>query len=123
LRRAQRSVSLRQRAARVQALAPLHRAAYFALMCNRYASDIRKAGLEREYYGFEEWSETGQNIVLEVVPDRIGPVIRKRVDGALEWAAMRWGLPGPPQFGALPVTNLRNVASAHWRPLLGVEHR
>ena len=27
-------------------------------MCNRYASDIRKAGLEKEYYGFEEWSET-----------------------------------------------------------------
>ena len=27
-------------------------------MCNRYASDIRKAGLEKEFYGFEEWSET-----------------------------------------------------------------
>ncbi|WP_135211895.1 SOS response-associated peptidase family protein [Vitreimonas flagellata] len=92
-------------------------------MCNRYAADIRKANLEGEYWGFEEWSETGQNIVLEVFPDRVGPVIRKRMDGTLEWAAMRWGLPGPPQFGALPVTNLRNVASAHWRPLLGVEHR
>ncbi|HVK79550.1 MAG TPA: SOS response-associated peptidase family protein [Verrucomicrobiae bacterium] len=92
-------------------------------MCNRYASDIRKANLEREYWGFEEWSETGKNIVLEVFPDRIGPVIRKRVDGTMEWAAMRWGLPGPQQFGSLPVTNLRNIASSHWRPIFGVEHR
>mgnify|MGYP000845521828 FL=1 len=24
-------------------------------MCNRYASDIRKAGKERDYYGFDEF--------------------------------------------------------------------
>lgn len=27
-------------------------------MCNRYASDIRKAVKEKEYYGFDAWSET-----------------------------------------------------------------
>jgi len=27
----------------------------------------------------------------------------------------RWGMPGPPQFGGQPVTNIRNVASPHWR--------
>jgi len=37
-------------------------------MCNRYASDIRKAGLERDYYGFDEWSETRINTILEVFP-------------------------------------------------------
>lgn len=36
---------------------------------------------------------------------------------------MRWGLPGPPQFGAMPVTNIRNVKSPHWRALLGPQHR
>jgi putative SOS response-associated peptidase YedK len=36
---------------------------------------------------------------------------------------MRWGLPGPPQFGGAPVSNIRNVKSAHWRPLLGPAHR
>ncbi len=36
---------------------------------------------------------------------------------------MRWGLPGPPQFGAAPVTNIRNIKSPHWRPLLGNQHR
>lgn len=36
---------------------------------------------------------------------------------------MRWGLPGPPQFGGAPVTNIRNVISPHWRSVLGVAHR
>ncbi len=97
-------------------------------MCNRYASEIRKAGLEREIYGFEEWSETRinpllGNAVLEVFPKSLGPVIRLRDDGAKEFVSMRWGLPGPPQFGGAPVTNIRNIKSAHWRPLLGTAHR
>lgn len=92
-------------------------------MCNRYASDIRKAGLEREFYGFEEWSETRINTILEVFPKSIGPVIHLNEAGQFQWSRMRWGLPGPPQFGGAPVTNIRNVKSAHWRPLLGQEHR
>ncbi len=92
-------------------------------MCNRYASDIRKAGLEREYYGFEEWSETRINTILEVFPKSIGPIIHLNDAGKLQWSRMRWGLPGPPQFGAAPITNIRNVKSAHWRPLLGPAHR
>jgi putative SOS response-associated peptidase YedK len=97
-------------------------------MCNRYASDIRKAGLEKEYYGFDEWSETRinpilGNAVLEVFPKSFGPVITRAEDGALGWRKLRWGLPGPPQFGGAPVTNIRNMKSAHWRPLLGVANR
>ncbi len=97
-------------------------------MCNRYASDIRKAGKERDYYGFEEWSETRinpmlGNAVLEVFPKSFGPVLKSRDSGELEWTKMRWGLPGPPQFGSAPVTNIRNIKSPHWRPLLGAPHR
>lgn len=97
-------------------------------MCNRYASDIRKAGLERDYYGFDEWSETRinpvlGNAVLEVFPKSFGPVIHLDETGQLQWSRMRWGLPGPPQFGGAPITNIRNVKSAHWRPLLGEAHR
>ncbi|MBX3429724.1 MAG: SOS response-associated peptidase family protein [Hyphomonadaceae bacterium] len=92
-------------------------------MCNRYASDIRKAGLEREYYGFEEFSENRINTILEVFPKSIGPVIHPNEDEQLQWSRMRWGLPGPPQFGGAPVTNIRNLKSAHWRPLLGPAHR
>lgn len=97
-------------------------------MCNRYASDIRKAGKEKECYGFDEWSETRinpilGNAVLEVFPKSYGPVLKLSEDGKLAWMKMRWGLPGPPQFGSAPVTNIRNTKSPHWRSLLGVQHR
>jgi putative SOS response-associated peptidase YedK len=35
----------------------------------------------------------------------------------------RWGMPGPPQFGGAPITNIRNTASPHWRTWLNVGHR
>lgn len=92
-------------------------------MCNRYASDIRKAGLERDYYGFEEWSETRINTILEVFPKSVGPVIIRNAAGQLEWRSMRWGLPGPSSTGGAPVTNIRNVSSPHWRNVLGPERR
>lgn len=97
-------------------------------MCNRYASDIRKAGIERDYYGFDEWSETRinpvlGNAVLEVFPKSIGPVVRVRDEGSREWTRMRWGLPGPPQFAGAPVTNIRNIKSPHWRAVLGPANR
>lgn len=97
-------------------------------MCNRYASDIRKAGKERDYYGFDEWSETRinpmlGNAVLEVFPKSFAPVLKLGESGKLEWMKMRWGLPGPPQFGSAPVTNIRNVKSPHWRSLLQTQHR
>jgi putative SOS response-associated peptidase YedK len=97
-------------------------------MCNRYASDIRKAGKERDYWGFDEWSETRinpvlGNAVLEVFPKSYGPILKFNEKGELQWSKMRWGLPGPPQFGGAPVTNIRNAKSPHWRPLLGPQHR
>lgn len=97
-------------------------------MCNRYASDIRKAGVERDYYGFDEWSETHinpilGNAVLEVFPKSFGPVLKLGENGKLEWQKRRWGLPGPPQFGSAAVTNIRNIKSPHWRSLLKQEFR
>lgn len=99
-------------------------------MCNRYAADIRKYGLSHEIYGYEGWSETRidpklhvANSPLEIFPKSVGPVVRQRADGAREVVPMRWGLPGPSSMGGAPVTNIRNVGSSHWRPLLGQEHR
>ena len=63
------------------------------------------------------------NALLEVFPKSFGPVIKLSEAGALEWSKMRWGLPGPLQFGGAPVTNIRDIRSAHWRPLLGSAHR
>jgi putative SOS response-associated peptidase YedK len=35
----------------------------------------------------------------------------------------RWGMPGPPQYGGQPVTNIRNLSSPHWRGWLGRRNR
>jgi len=35
----------------------------------------------------------------------------------------RWGMPGPPQYGGAPVTNIRNLDSPHWRGWLGRRNR
>jgi putative SOS response-associated peptidase YedK len=89
-------------------------------MCNRYASDIRKAGKEKDYWGFEEWSETRinpvlGNAVLEVFPKSHGPILKLDEKGDLQWSKMRWGLPGPPQFGGAPVTNIRKSNGSYDR--------
>jgi putative SOS response-associated peptidase YedK len=44
-------------------------------------------------------------------------------DGARVLTTMRWGIPGPKAFGEHPVTNVRNVASPHWRPWLKTGYR
>lgn len=36
---------------------------------------------------------------------------------------LRWGMPGPPQFGGAPITNIRNTKSALWRRWLRPESR
>jgi len=44
-------------------------------------------------------------------------------DGERELVMARWGMPGPPQFGGQPVTNIRNVSSPHWRGWLSASSR
>jgi putative SOS response-associated peptidase YedK len=48
---------------------------------------------------------------------------RNSADGERELVMARWGMPGPPQFGGQPVTNIRNVASPHWRGWLSARTR
>jgi putative SOS response-associated peptidase YedK len=62
-----------------------------------------------------------------IFPDYPAPIIRNAPDGR-ELALARWGMPSP-QFVLKGrtvdpgVTNVRNVASPHWRRWLGTEHR
>ncbi|MBL8543528.1 MAG: SOS response-associated peptidase family protein [Hyphomonadaceae bacterium] len=56
-------------------------------------------------------------------PKSLGPILKLDKNCERQWSNMRRGLPGPPQFGGAPVTNIRNVKSPHWRPLLGPAHR
>jgi putative SOS response-associated peptidase YedK len=50
-----------------------------------------------------------------VFPDYPAPIARTAADGVRELAMARWGMPGPPQFGGAPITNIRNVKGPHWR--------
>ena len=63
-----------------------------------------------------------------IFPDYPAPIVRNAPDGVRELTMARWGMPSP--VFALKgrnsdpgVTNVRNVASPHWRRWLGVESR
>lgn len=58
-----------------------------------------------------------------VFPDMLAPIVRNTADQGRELTMMRWGMPGPPQFGGAPITNIRNTSSPHWRRWLGPENR
>ena len=57
-----------------------------------------------------------------VFPDQPAPIVHV-VEGERQLQMMRWGMPGPPQFGGAPITNIRNTASPHWRRWLGPVNR
>lgn len=79
-------------------------------MCNHYRNDIRKLGLEREIYGFEEFSE----LPRDVYPNRLAPVVTL-IDGAPTWRVMRWGFPKLDKPGATINANCRNPSSPYWK--------
>lgn len=57
-----------------------------------------------------------------IFPDYLAPIVRNTPDGR-ELVMGRWGMPGLPQYGGAPITNIRNSKSPHWRRWLKVEHR
>jgi putative SOS response-associated peptidase YedK len=62
-----------------------------------------------------------------VFPDYATPIIRNGPEGR-ELVLARWGMPSPAfalkgRNSDTGITNVRNVASPHWRRWLGVEHR
>src|SRR6202140_4115138 len=58
-----------------------------------------------------------------IFPDFFAPIARNAPDGIRGLGMARCGMPGPPQFGGAPITNIRNTASPHWRAWLKTEHR
>ena len=62
-----------------------------------------------------------------VFPDYAAPIVRNGPEGR-ELVMARWGMPSPAfalkgRNSDSGITNVRNVASPHWRRWLGVEHR
>jgi putative SOS response-associated peptidase YedK len=90
-------------------------------MCNLYS-------LTKSQAAIRDWFRAGHDRTGNLplfpgnFPDQFAPIVRFNADGR-ELVLARWGMPGPPQYGGQPVTNIRNVASPHWRGWLGVSNR
>jgi putative SOS response-associated peptidase YedK len=91
-------------------------------MCNLYSLTKGQAAI-RDW--FRASSDRTGNLPLfpGIFPDQMAPIVRYGREGARELVMARWGLPGPAQFGGAPITNIRNVGSAHWRGWLGKQNR
>ena len=90
-------------------------------MCNLY-SMTRSQEAMRQLFAVDDDLTGNLPPLPAIFPDALAPVVRV-ADGRRRLEPMRWGMPGPPQYGGVPVTNIRNTASPHWRAWLGPEHR
>lgn len=95
-------------------------------MCNHYRQAILRGetipGWSRDQFSEIKIPVRFHNMAQDIYPDREGIVIRMQ-DGAAEMEAMRWGFPPPPKGASVYVTNVRNTASAFWKPWLKTAHR
>ena len=91
-------------------------------MCNLY-SITRTQDAMRRLFAIERDLAGNLPPLPGVFPDMPAPIVRAGGDGVRELAMARWGMPGPPQFGGAPVTNIRNTASPHWRRWLAPASR
>ncbi len=103
-------------------------------MCNLYAQTKSQDAMR---HLFEEVIKDDETLVdhsgnlptmCGIWPDYSAPIIRHGPNGGWELSSARWGMPTPQTYlnGKRTdpgVTNIRNTASPHWRPWLGVPHR
>jgi putative SOS response-associated peptidase YedK len=90
-------------------------------MCNLYSLTRGQAAI-RDWFRASHDRTGNLPLFPGSFPDQLAPIVRNSAGGR-ELALARWGMPGPPQYGGPPVTNIRNVASPHWRGWLGVRSR
>lgn len=99
-------------------------------MCNLYSIYSNREAMRRiSNLPFTEHASAG-NLPPQpsVFPDYPAPVIRRLETGAFELARPRWGMPSPPfvlegKKTDPGVTNVRNLASPHWRRWTGLANR
>ena len=87
-------------------------------MCNVYSLTKGQAAI-RDWFRATNDRTGNQPLFPGIFPDQMAPIVRNGADGERELVMARWGMPGPPQFGGAPITNIRNVGSPHWRGWLG----
>ncbi len=93
-------------------------------MCNLYSSTTTQEAMRRLFPKLDDRAcnlEPGR-----FYPDRLAPIIRHDGEG-VQLTKARWGMPSP-QFTLKTtrdpgVTNVRNLASPHWRRWLSKDHR
>lgn len=94
-------------------------------MCNLYNVTTSHEAM-RQFAGIVEDLTNRLDPALSVYPDKPAPIIRNRTEGK-ELAMATWGMPTPPAIlkgkPDTGVTNIRNVASPHWRRWLKPENR
>jgi putative SOS response-associated peptidase YedK len=91
-------------------------------MCNLYSLTKGQAAIRDLFRARHD--RTGNLPLLPgIFPDQTAPIVRNDIDGERELVLARWGMPGPPQYGGAPVTNIRNLDSPHWRGWLGRHNR
>jgi putative SOS response-associated peptidase YedK len=91
-------------------------------MCNLYSLTKGQSAI-RDLFSVRHDRTDNLPLFPSVFPDQAAPLVRRGADGERELVMARWGMPGPPQFGGQLVTNIRNVASPHWRGWLGARNR
>jgi putative SOS response-associated peptidase YedK len=91
-------------------------------MCNLYSLTKGQAAI-RDLFRARNDRTGNLPLFPSIFPDQMAPIVRRGADGARELVVARWGMPGPPQFGGQPVTNIRNVKSPHWQRWLGQASR
>lgn len=89
-------------------------------MCNLYRLTTSAQAIRQL---FEAMAGETPNLppALDIYPGHAAPVVVAD-GGTRSLSRMAWGVPPPPGV-ARPITNVRNLASPFWRPLLGVAHR
>jgi putative SOS response-associated peptidase YedK len=91
-------------------------------MCNLYSETKGQAAIRALFRTTHD--RTGNLPAFPgIFPDQMAPIVRTSIDGERELVMARWGMPGPPQYGGAPVTNIRNLDSPHWRGWLGRQNR
>jgi putative SOS response-associated peptidase YedK len=91
-------------------------------MCNLYSLTKGQAAT-RDWFRAPHDRTGNLPLFPGIFPDQTAPIVRAGEAGEREFVMARWGMPGPPQYGGAPVTNIRNVSSPHWRGWLGKRNR
>ena len=91
-------------------------------MCNLYSVTKGQSAI-RDLFSVRHDRAGNLPPLPAIFPDQMAPIVRAGADGERELVMARWGMPGPPQYGGAPVTNIRNLSSPHWRGWLGKRNR